>query len=207
MSEDFDPMDFQRNSVGVLVVRVIRIKDIVRTLGCTEERANEVVREIRGETNADGSLAFVLPSQLAAWTYQRAGKSAGPLPFKSMLMADPGERADVLKRAASRAEQQLPAAPTRTVKSGRRKLLLSKREAAKLLGIDRSSTLNELIARGLLKTVVVNARVKVTRAEVERLAAVGFDVTRPAPATERRKPKATPSSWESPSKEILRIRL
>lgn len=39
MSE-FDPMDFARG----------------------------VVREIRGEMSADGSLAFVLPSQLARWT-------------------------------------------------------------------------------------------------------------------------------------------
>ncbi len=205
MTPSFDPMDFERNSVGVLVVRVIRIKDIMRTLECTEERAREVVREIRGETNAAGSLAFVLPSQLAAWTYQRAGRPAGPLPYRSMLVADPGERTDVLKRAASRNEQLLPA-PRPSPKSGRKKLLLSKREAAKLLGIDRSSTLNELIARGLLKTVVVNARIKVTRAEVERLAAVGFDVSLPAAGDQKRRPKTT-QAGESPSKEILRIRL
>ena len=97
---DFDPMDFQPNSVGVMVVRVIRIKDIVRTLSCTEDFAHSVVREIRGETSADGSLAFVLPSQLAAWTYNRAGKPVTRLPFKTAFVKEDTRQGAALKRTA-----------------------------------------------------------------------------------------------------------
>ena len=67
--------------------------------------------------------------------------------------------------------------------------------------------LNELIARKLLKTVVVNARVKVTRAEVERLAATGFNVTQPTPVAPRQPSRSKGALADSPSKEILRIRL
>jgi excisionase family DNA binding protein len=109
---DFDPIDFQPNSVGVMVVRVIRIKDIVRTLNCTEDFAHSVVREIRGETSADGSLAFVLPSQLAAWTYKRAGKEVSPIPFKTVRVNERSKRGEALKRAAreSRNEADSPQA-------------------------------------------------------------------------------------------------
>lgn len=178
MGDDFDPMDFQPNSVGVLVVRVVRLKDIMRTLGCGEAEALEVVREIRGATSADGARAFVLPSQLAAWTYRQAGRAVGPLPFTSVLVNAPSDPADALKRAATRAEQAQPPV-ARPPKSVRKKLILSKREAARLLGVGRNQTLHELIARGLLRTVVVNGQVKVPRADVERIAREGFDLDAP----------------------------
>lgn len=84
----FDSLDFEPNSLGVRVVRVIRLKDIVKALGCTEDFARGVVRDIRGETSADGSLAFVLPSQLATWAYQRAGKPVAPPPFRTVVVKD-----------------------------------------------------------------------------------------------------------------------
>lgn len=55
------------------------------------------------------------------------------------------------------------------------KLLLSKSEAAKALGISRNSTLEDLIRLKLLQTVKVNKRLKIPRFEVERLASQGFD--------------------------------
>jgi hypothetical protein len=175
---DFDPMDFQPNSVGVLVVRIIRLQDIVKALRCTEDFALKVVREIRGETSADGEVAFVLPSQLAAWAYKRAGKPVAPFPFKTILVNNPTNTADALRRAAIRDHQQPPSAQPPSKRS-RTKLILSKREAARLLGVGRNKTLNELIARGLLKTVVVNGHIKVPRADVERIAAKGFDLDAP----------------------------
>jgi len=192
---DFDPMDFQPNSVGVLVVRVIRLQDIVKALRCTEDFASEVVREIRGETSADGRVAFVLPSQLAAWAYKQAGKPVAPFAFKTLLVNKPTTAADALRRAATRADQEQPSPPPRAPKSGRKKLILSKREAAKLLGVGRNKTLHELIARGLLKTVVVNGHVKVPRADVERIAREGFDLDAPEKSARgQAKPSSTRAS-------------
>ncbi len=57
-------------------------------------------------------------------------------------------------------------------------LLLSKRQAAKLLGVSRGRTLDELIRTGHLRPVVVLGRLKLPREEVERLAREG---TEPAP--------------------------
>ena len=102
---DFDPMDFQPNSGGVLVVRVIRLQDVIKALRCTEDFALEVVREIRGETSTDGKAAFVLPSQLAAWAYKQARKAVAPFPFKTVEVNNPTNNADALRRAATRAEQ------------------------------------------------------------------------------------------------------
>ncbi len=108
----FDPIDFQPNSVGVLVVRVIRLKDIMRALDCTEARAREVVKEIRGEESADGATVFVLPSQLAAWAYRSARArpprrqgERGPaplLPSQAALVAEAEVRKYGLAEAAAR---------------------------------------------------------------------------------------------------------
>ncbi len=114
MSAGFDPMDFQPNSVGVLVVRVIRLKDIVKALSCTEAFALEVVHEIRGETSADGALAFVLPSQLARWTYRRAGEPVPPPVHETMLVKDDG-RGNPLEHAA-REHQSSPVSGTTSLK-------------------------------------------------------------------------------------------
>ena len=196
-----DPMDFQPNSAGVMVVRVIRLEDVMKALRCTEEKAKEVVKEIRGEASEDGSLAFVLPSQLAAWAYKRAGKPLAPLPYQTVLVNNPSSNADALKRAA------VSSGHSNGARAERKKLILSKREAARLLGVSRTSTLNEMIARGLLKTVLVNGHVKVARAEVEKIAAEGFDVTGPVPHRRIRRSEPRESKGESVSDAIRRIRI
>jgi len=55
-------------------------------------------------------------------------------------------------------------------------VLLSKREAARRLGVDRNGTLNTLIASGQLRAVPKNGQQAIPTAEVERLAREGFDV-------------------------------
>ncbi|ABC81608.1 hypothetical protein Adeh_1836 [Anaeromyxobacter dehalogenans 2CP-C] len=60
-------------------------------------------------------------------------------------------------------------------------LALSKRAAAKKLGIDRGRTLSLLIRTGRLRTVPWGNAVRIPLAEVERLAAEGFDAKGAAP--------------------------
>lgn len=192
-------MDFQPNSVGVLVVRVIRLKDIMRTLGCSEPEALEVVREIRGETSADKARVFVLPSQLAAWTYQQAGRVVPP--SRPMLVNQAASAADALRSAVARDQKE------RTSRAGKKKLILSKREAAKLLGVGRNQTLHDLIARGLLKTVVVNGQVKVPRADVERIAREGFDLDAPKAAPVRAPVKPSERGGQGVVTAIRKLKL
>lgn len=85
---------------------------------------------------------------------------------------------------------------------GQAKALLSFREAARRLGIDRGRTLSELVARGELKVVDANGRKKVPATEVERLAREGFDVTGPAP-----KAKASKRQARSTAAAIRAIKL
>jgi excisionase family DNA binding protein len=58
----------------------------------------------------------------------------------------------------------------------RSKRLLSKREAAKYLGVSRGRTLDVLIAAGRLRTVRIGGRLKIPLEEVERLATSGAHV-------------------------------
>jgi hypothetical protein len=98
----FNEMDFAKNSRDILVVRAIRVRDIMKALRCSLSFAYQVIKEIRGDQNPDGSLAFVLPSQLAAWVYKRAGGKA-----ERPLRPRGGEglpSADVLARATSSTE-------------------------------------------------------------------------------------------------------
>ena len=53
--------------------------------------------------------------------------------------------------------------------AGRQRRLFSKRRAAKLLGVDRSTTLERMIQNGEIGTVRVNGRVMVPAAELERV--------------------------------------
>lgn len=62
--------------------------------------------------------------------------------------------------------------------------VVSKREAARMLGIDRGKTLAAMIAAGQIRTVEIRGRVCIPRAEVERVAAEGAAV--PAVETRRR---------------------
>ncbi len=59
------------------------------------------------------------------------------------------------------------------------KLLLSLSEAARRLGISRSTTLKQLIASGALYTVKVNQRVRIPAQEINRLCQTGFDTSIP----------------------------
>lgn len=60
-------------------------------------------------------------------------------------------------------------------------LAVSYREAARLLGIDRGSTLSALVARGVVRSVPWGKRSRIPLAEVERLASEGFTLP-PKPA-------------------------
>jgi hypothetical protein len=82
----FNEMDFAKNSRDILVVRAIRVRDIMKALRCSLSFAYQVIKEIRGDQNPDGSLAFVLPSQLAAWAYKRAGGKA-ERPLRPQVLA------------------------------------------------------------------------------------------------------------------------
>lgn len=105
---NFDEMDFVKNSREILVVRAIRVGDIMKALRCSLSFAYQVIKEIRGEQNSDGTLAFVLPSQFAAWTYRRVGGKA-ELPFKSVRVPAGAGPTDALKRAAhSKSPEQSP---------------------------------------------------------------------------------------------------
>ncbi len=80
-----------------------------------------VVREIRGETNADGSLAFVLPPQLARWTYQHAGQPVALPSFKTVLVKDTD--GDALKRAAAKEDAKVSGSTSlREIRSDLRRL-------------------------------------------------------------------------------------
>ncbi|WP_425334806.1 helix-turn-helix domain-containing protein [Myxococcus stipitatus] len=68
-------------------------------------------------------------------------------------------------------------------------LLLSKRQAAKMLGVSRGRTLDELINAGFLRPVLILGRMKLPREEIERLAREG---TEPMPS-----PNNTPRSRSS----------
>ena len=62
---DFNEMDFAKNSRDILVVRAIRVADIMKALRCSLSFAYQVIKEIRGEQNSDGTLAF------AMWTLSK----------------------------------------------------------------------------------------------------------------------------------------
>lgn len=71
-----------------------------------------------------------------------------------------------------------PAVPARQQRKGRAELL-SKKEAARRLGVDRTTTLEKFIASGRLKTVEINGRVRIPRTEVERILSEGVPTTGP----------------------------
>jgi hypothetical protein len=79
--------------------------------------------------------------------------------------------------------------------------LLSKRAAAKLLGVDRGSTLGDLLATGNLRTVTLGGRPRIPLAEVERLAAEG--TTRTGRKPHRRR---APGGGEGEVGKILALR-
>lgn len=67
------------------------------------------------------------------------------------------------------------------------KLVLSKREVAEMLGIDRSRTLGRLIETGLMRTVPWGDGVRIPREDVERVARQGIPKDLGKPARMRRR--------------------
>ena len=182
---DHDSIDFQPNSVGVMIVRVVRLKDIVTALNCTEDFARDVVREIRGETSEDGTTAFVLPSQLAAWAYKRAGKPAAPFPSRTLLVKDGNGPADALTRANGRSRSTERTAP----------LALSYRKAAAALDIGLTE-LKNLVRDGTIRTKAYapGKHPKIPVAEIQRLTALD-----PTPVE---KPRARPMRHRLPAERM-----
>lgn len=86
--------------------------------------------------------------------------------------------------------------------------LLSKKSAARLLGVDRATTLEEWIATGRIKVVDLAGRVRIPRAEVERVINEGLpESTGPQrPKTQRSPRAATSIPSESPGEEIRKLK-
>jgi len=70
---------------------------------------------------------------------------------------------------ALRAELSTLRKATRRCSSVRR--LISKREAARQLGIDRATTLQQLIDRGEIRTVKLAGKIRIPVSEIERVSA------------------------------------
>ncbi len=82
-----DPeLDYRMNSRGSMVIVVLRVKDVMIALRCSRSRAYEVIRECRGEL-VGSTLAFILPSQLQAWTLRQVG-TAPELPMRAHRIVD-----------------------------------------------------------------------------------------------------------------------
>lgn len=78
--------------------------------------------------------------------------------------------------------------PARTRDHGQ-SLLLSYRQAAKLLGISRGSSLHDLIQRGLLRPVTLCGQQRIPREQVEELARNGEEAALPTPPRAPRPPR------------------
>jgi len=97
-----------------------------------------------------------------------------------------------------------PARQQRKASSG----LLSKKEAARLLGVDRATTLEDWLSTGRIKAVDLDGRVRIPRAEVERIINEGLPgATGPQRPRTRRAPRAATSRPPaSPGAEIRKLR-
>jgi excisionase family DNA binding protein len=106
-------------------------------------------------------------------------------------------------------------------RDGRRvpaKRLLSLREAAKLLGVGRDSTLARWIQRGWLRAVVVEGKQRIPAAEIDRVCIEGVPAQGRAPPLARQAPPkcqgrrpdssvGTAAHSESPGAAIRRLKL
>ena len=104
---------------------------------------------------------------------------------------------DVVKLLES-IQQQINELKSSQTRPRKPKLLLSLREAAARLGVDRNTTLHDLIGLGLLKTVEANGKTKVPATEVERLATEGFQTEGVGkPRKKARKQQPDEPSWDA----------
>ncbi len=83
------------------------------------------------------------------------------------------ERISLSRDAAEAILREIRSLKAQLSNVSRSKRLLSKREAAKYLGVSRGRTLDVLIAAGRLRTVRIGGRLKIPLEEVERLATTG----------------------------------
>jgi len=77
---------------------------------------------------------------------------------------------------------------------------VSLRQAARLLGIARGSTLQELIASGAVRTITIGRHVRIARKELHRVLEQGAPLDAPA----RRSPRR-PAAARSEAEEIAAI--
>ncbi len=85
--------------------------------------------------------------------------------------------------------------------------LLSKKEAARRLGVDRATTLAQIILTGRIKTVDVNGHQRIPVSEIERILSEGVPATEPQPSRSRRAPRiATSRPSESPADAIRKLK-
>jgi excisionase family DNA binding protein len=104
----------------------------------------------------------------------------------AVVVMEAQELEQLIERAVERAVGRGP-------RAGVAKELLSKRAAAKFLGVDRGTTLEQLIRDGRLRTVDVGGRPRIPRTELDRVLADG--VPRAEPKARRASPvRATGST-------------
>lgn len=94
-------------------------------------------------------------------------------PASKPLEPVPRERMSLSRDAAEAILREIRSLKAQLASVSRSKRLLSKREAARYLGISRGRTLDALIAAGRLRTVRIGGRLKVPLDEVERLSRLG----------------------------------
>ncbi|WP_242394820.1 helix-turn-helix domain-containing protein [Anaeromyxobacter oryzisoli] len=86
--------------------------------------------------------------------------------MSAVIVTTPDQLEALIERAVERAVGRAP-------RTGAAKELLSKRAAARMLGVDRGTTLEELVRDGRLRTVDVGGRPRIPRSELERVLAAG----------------------------------
>jgi len=103
---------------------------------------------------------------------------------------------------------EMIACPSRPMNPGKRRScaaseFLTHREAARRLGVDRATTLCELIAAGQIRTVPVGNHARIPIAEIERIAKFGAPASR---ASRERRSKKPPCPARDPAPDVEKVR-
>ena len=85
-------------------------------------------------------------------------------------------RISLSRDAAEAILREIRSLKAQLASAARSKRLLSKRDAARYLGVSRGRTLDALIAAGRLRTVRIGGRIKIPLEELERIATFGEQV-------------------------------
>jgi hypothetical protein len=115
-------------------------------------------------------------------------------------VAVPARTVEELSATLERVERKLDALLSRERRS--QAAAVGKREAARLLGVDRSTTLEALIRDGVVKTVTVAGRLRITRDEIARVLSVGV----PSPSLPHRERRSRMKAAEVIEIGRLRVR-